>query len=111
MDWNRFSMIKAGNKHKRFEYVPRYYDPRKEALEKKIKQAKAEAGQHVDENKLKREINFRTNIDERWGSAHVKNERVRSNLRLMIILFIIIGLFYFFFQGLDSAGQFIDKNL
>ena len=39
MNWNRMSLVKLPDRHKRFEYIPRYYDPRKEELNKKIEQA------------------------------------------------------------------------
>ena len=109
MDWNRLSMFKLANKHKRFEYVPRYYDPRKEALEKKIKKAQAEAEGNNNNENIAREIKFKSTIEDRWGDLNVKKQRSNSNLRLILILGIIIGIFYYLFIGIDAAGMMIEK--
>tara|TARA_R110002050_G_scaffold77358_1_gene165080 strand:- start:21 stop:335 length:315 start_codon:yes stop_codon:yes gene_type:complete len=102
-------MFKLGNRHKRFEYVPRYYDPRKEALEKKIKQAQAEAKGTKDNDNIAREIKFKSTIEDRWGDLNVKKQRSNSNLRLILILGVIIGIFYYLFVGIDAAGMLIEK--
>ncbi len=110
MDWNRLSLFKLPNRHKRFDYVPRYYNPEKEELERKIAQAKAEAVlTNTKENG--REIEFRSKIEGKWGGSDVKAASLRSNLRLVVIFAILIVVFYYIFIGLDGIGYFLDENM
>lgn len=107
MDFNRFSLFKLPNKHRRFEYVPRYYDPRKEELEKKIKAAQAvsEDGAHV-----RREISFRQQAADKWGNNEFKTQAMRSNVRLVVIFIIVLIAFYYLYQYLDDAAYFLDNQ-
>ncbi|MCH2235007.1 MAG: hypothetical protein MK078_12210 [Crocinitomicaceae bacterium] len=100
MNWNKFSLFKLPNKHKRFEYTPRYYDERKEALEKKIKQYNTEAVAE-DEVKMRREVNFRENVSDRWSNSEFRRKNKRANLRLLIILVAVLGVFYVLFTQID----------
>ncbi len=110
MNWNRFSLFKLPNRHKRFDYVPRYYDAEKESLLKKLKQAEKE--NLLDENgKYAREIKFKAKVENKWGNSDYKAQSMRSNVRLIVILGVVIVLFYYIFVGLDGIGYFLDENL
>jgi hypothetical protein len=111
MNWNRFNMFKLPNRHRRFEYIPRYYDERKETLEKKIRQAEiAKANGEVSDSE--RAINFREEMRDSWrNSDEIKTQRLRSNIRLIVILGIIIIAFYYLFIGLDVSAEAIDENI
>ncbi|WP_070138321.1 hypothetical protein [Crocinitomix algicola] len=110
MDWNRLSIFKLPNRHKRFDYTPRYYDPRKEALKEKVKRAEMENG--VDEDgTYAREVKFKADMAERWGNSEFRTQSFRSNIRLIIILAIVVLAFYYLFIGLDVAGVAIDENI
>lgn len=111
MDWNRLSLFKLPNHHKRFEYVPRYFDPKKDELKKKLREAEVENGDPVAAMKVARDIKFKAKIDDKWGNSDFKAQRMRSNVRLIIILVCIMTAFYFIFKGLDFMGVFIDENL
>ena len=107
MNWNKMSLFKLPNRHKRFEYVPRYYDPKKEEIKKKM----IHADNPVDENgKYQRELSFRQKTADRWGNTDFKREAMRSNIRLIIIFGIVLFAVYFVFQNLDLMGEFIDTN-
>jgi len=110
MEWNRLSLFKLPNRHKRFDYVPRYYNPDKEELERKIAQAKAEAARNgsLDNG---REIEFRSKFEGKWGGSDVKAASMRSNIRLIVIFAILIIVFYYIFIGLDVLGYFLDENM
>lgn len=110
MNWNRFSLFKLPNRHKRFDYVPRYYDPRKEILQQKLEQAKRENGEEV-EGSAARQIKFKAQLEDKWGNSDFKAQNMRSNIRLIVILGCVIALFYYIFIGLDGLGYFIDNNL
>lgn len=86
-------------KIKRFEYRPRYYDERKEALEYRIKQIKLEMGikdDDPDAGKFTKEIHA-VRIKGQMRSNFKKNRRAvkRSNIRLLIILLVLFALAYY----------------
>lgn len=110
MNWNRISLFKLPNRHKRFDYVPRYYNPEKEALQRKIDQAKIEANQG-GELQSPREIQFRSQIESKWGNSEYKASSMLSNIRLIVILGILLVVFYYVFVALDNMGIFLDENM
>ncbi len=109
MNWNRISLFKLPNRHKRFDYVPRYYDADKEALQRKINQANREAGEEANSN-YAREIEFRSQLQSKWGNSDYKAASMRSNIRLIVILGLLLIAFYYVFVALDLGGMFIDEN-
>lgn len=80
------------NKHKRFEYTPRFYNERKERL-KKMKEAYSD---EADGDAVQRRERLRENMHSTWGleSAHTKQSRA-ANIRLVIILALLLLGTYF----------------
>jgi len=78
-------------KHKKFDYIPRYWDPEKEALEKTINQYK---GDPSDQDKMKERISsglrHRYVGDEQYRQRHVK----KSNFRIIYIIMALCLLTY-----------------
>ena len=110
MNWNKYSIFKLPNKHRRFEYVPRYYDPRKEKLEQKIKAAEAEANPEKSGEYQRREISFRERTSDKWGNSDFKSSMMRSNLRLIIIFGVCLVAFYFLYQNLNDLALYLDES-
>ncbi|MCG8575159.1 MAG: hypothetical protein MI810_09770 [Flavobacteriales bacterium] len=108
MKWGRVSLFKLPNQHRRFEYIPRYYDPRKESLKKKIQEAKGE-GLVDEEGKYAREISFRAKVQDKWGNSEYRSKSMSSNVRLLLILGVMIVVVYYIFQALDFGGSAIDQ--
>lgn len=106
MNWNRISLFKLPKEYRRFDYIPRYYDARKEELNRKLAEANSKQG---DTEKASRDISFKSKTEDRWGNPDFKAESFRSNIRLIIILGIILVVFYYLFIGLDLAGPAIDS--
>ena len=100
MNWNKFSLFKLPNKYKRFEYTPRYYDERKEALEKKIRQYNTDATAE-EELKVRREVSFRENVSDRWSNSDFRRKNMRANVRLLIILAAVLVVFFILFTQID----------
>ena len=73
-------------KHKKFGYVPRFYDEEKERLEQQVGKYK---GDTAEEEKVKQRISSglrqRYVGDESYRKAHVK----KSNLRILYVLIIL----------------------
>lgn len=110
MNWNKYSIFKLPNKHRRFEYVPRYYDARKEELEKKIKAAEATAKKSNDGITERREISFRERTSDKWGNTEFKSKMMSANIRLIVIFVIALLAFFYLFQYLGEAANFLDEQ-
>ncbi len=79
-------------KPKKFNYIPRYYDPEKEEREKRRSELRAMRGEsdgdYIDEKDgKKRTIRFRK-----------QRTRNNSNMRVLIILAALLLLTYFMFR-------------
>jgi len=107
MDWNKFSLFKLPKSYRRFDYTPRYYDARKEALNQKVAQYER-LNSEEESAQYKREITFKSNADDHWGHSDYKAQATRSNIRLLIILGIVLAVFYYLFIGLDNIGPVLD---
>jgi hypothetical protein len=107
MNWNKISLFKMPKDYRRFEFTPRYYDARKEALDKKIAQYEAIHNPEAA-SAYRREISFRDNAGDRWKSTDFKVQSMRANVRLLIILSALLVVFYFLFSGLDFIGPTLD---
>jgi hypothetical protein len=103
MNWNRMSLFKLPSKSREFNFYPRYYDERKERLKKKVELF---SGENKTEDRA-RSIKFRAEIEDSWGNSGYKNQTIRSNVRLIIILALIIALFYYLFGGIDNVASMI----
>lgn len=81
------------HKPKGFNYIPRYYDPEKEAWERK----KAEAGLQTG---LSHEDELRLQMRKKWGTEKDKEdptERRYKTIRTLVIAGIVVVAFYFIF--------------
>ncbi len=80
-------------KNRKFDYIPRYYDPVKEDLEQRVKgyNAKTDATE-IAKNRIR--SNFRKSTRE--SHRYAQQVRKRSNYRLLgIIAFLILITFLF----------------
>jgi hypothetical protein len=97
------------NKAKRFDYTPRYYDERKERIEK-IKKAHANKG---NEDSIERQSRMRDEIQTNWSvnSSYSKQSKA-ANIRLIVILILLLVGTYFILDYVDIfSGTTIDlKN-
>lgn len=81
------------HKPKGYNYIPRYYDPAKEAWEQK----KAEAGLNSN---LSHEEELRLQMRKRWGvekNKETSSERRSKVLRAIVIGAIVVVAFYYIF--------------
>lgn len=101
-----FSKIKLVKlpKHRQFDFTPRYYDERKERLQKREEEIAKELGLEGTENK-RREINFRAKLNVKGGMAgHRRKANSQSNMRLIIILVALVAVAYYLIRSLDVFG-------
>jgi hypothetical protein len=94
------------NENKRFGYVPRYYDERKERLDKMAE--KYAESQEVDE--FKRKESLRQSIADSWSSSssiRAKSKK-NANVRFLLILAVLALLVYFVFSKGDSINTIVE---
>jgi len=91
-------------KPRQFNHRPIYWNPRKEALEERIKKVEIEMG--VREETLE---DYKPNIKGSFieGTTHLKKSRARgdnersrvnNNIRLLLIVLGLIALFWYFYM-------------
>lgn len=95
------TLFKLGRKDpKRFEYSPRFYNERKERLEKRAKEIEAEI---KIEQRLQNDESFqkRAHEQENWIRFERTKKARQSNIRLLVILFGLLFISYLILQRLD----------
>ncbi len=81
-------------KHQKYEYKPRFWDPKKEEMEERLRQIDAVKEGDTEAIKARLSANFRKGYanDTRFRSRQV----MRSNLLLLGIIAILVVLSYLF---------------
>lgn len=80
--------------HYVFDYKPRFYNPRKERLEKLKRQAEAEQNQSSDY-----EITLdKSNIRDQWARAKSSESDRKTTMRLALIIVILVGIVAWLFE-------------
>jgi len=85
---------------KKFGYRPRFYDERKEKIDKLYEAYKSD-NSGKKEDHLKREFNFRQKTQKWSQHRDTANEIRAKNLRLIIILGVLLFAMYFLLQKID----------
>jgi len=83
------------NKNRRFNYIPRYYDPGKEELEERIRDIEIEMGVSRKDDEVYTPRIHRGMMTGRHSSRRKAN--FQSNLRLLVILAILLLISYILF--------------
>ncbi|MFA5573890.1 MAG: hypothetical protein WC994_02420 [Brumimicrobium sp.] len=97
------------NKHKTFNYTPRYYDERKE----KIQKIKEKYKNLEDISGEERKSILRENIRSSWSEAHSAQSKSSksANIRLIIILLGLLLLASYILGYVDMfTAEVIDLN-
>jgi len=80
--------------HSKFNYEPRYYDPEKEELERRIRLARMKADSEEEFEKRIRSIKFEDRLRTARANdrfyARVEHQKTMSRVRLFIILNILL---------------------
>ena len=86
------------NKHKSFEYTPRFYNERRERIEK-MKKAYSE---DEDQDGMFRRERLRENMHSSWGLGETHSRQSKAaNVRLIIILAALLLATYFILDYVD----------
>ena len=91
MEAPRIPSIFKATQPKEFKYRPFYFNPEKEERESRNKMIRAEL-----DNEKAGSPEFRSRLRERWEmSNHASKKANKSNLRLIVIFIILLGITYF----------------
>ena len=82
------------NKNRKYNFIPRYYDPRKEDLEERIRSIEREMG--VKEGEAYRPTIRKGQMSNYFNWKKRKTQK-QSNIRLIIILVVLFFISYFLF--------------
>ena len=94
------------SQNKRFNYLPRYYDERKERLALKKKQL--EAAENLSEEDRKSLL--REQFKDSWSLGRTRQQaKYQANYRTLILIGFLIVLGYFVFNGIEGIQSVIYK--
>ena len=90
-------------KHKKFDYIPRHYDPKKEELDKLIGAYKNDNDTTFSKERIKSGLRSKYR-----GDANYKRSQEKSaNIRLISIIFVLFMLAYLLLQS-DTIGKMME---
>ena len=100
----RIKFIKV-NRNKRYDYTPRYYDERKERLNAMIAQYE-ESDDEMEKDSAAYRARIKQRMERSWGlqDTYVKQTGA-ANIRLIIILFALLGITYFILNHVDTFSS------
>jgi hypothetical protein len=93
------------NHHKKFDYRPMYYSERKEQLMKQV-----ERYQKEDSAIGEREVDLRDQFARNKRYESYQNQSLKSTIRLIVVLAILIGAVYFIFSGMDDMTELYNST-
>lgn len=104
----KFRFLNNTLENRRFDYTPRYYDERKEALDRKKEYYdKMQTGELSEDE---RRLAFRENLKGELTRGEYRQGQNRSaNIRVIVLIVILVGLGYFIFNGLDDVDTIVNN--
>lgn len=85
----RFNMFKTPN-HRKYGYIPRYYNPDKEEMENKLKRARLLADDSIEGTKARISNQMKRGRKTKEFKAERKKAMFRSNMLLLFILGVLL---------------------
>ncbi|MCH2224476.1 MAG: hypothetical protein MK066_06870 [Crocinitomicaceae bacterium] len=96
------------HKHRKFNYSPMYYDERKESLTKKRELYTKIQNDELTEDE--RRNMFRDSVKGQYSRAEYRKRSINtSNIRIFILIFALLALGYFLFNGVDEVDTIVKK--
>ncbi len=104
----KFRFLNNTLENKRFDYSPRYYDDRKEALaQKKAYYEKLKSGELSEDE---RRLMFRKSLKGELTRGEYRQGQNRSaNIRVILLVIVLTALGYLIFNGLDDVDALVNK--
>jgi hypothetical protein len=76
-------------KHRKFEYIPRYYNPEKEELEQRLSKYRKENKNEIEDVKM----NIRAGLRNRAPASGGFNLRYSMFIMLIVVVLLLIAIF------------------
>ncbi len=80
-------------KHQQYEYKPRYWDPKKEELEERLRKAEERRGSNVEASKARISSGFRNKATREYSGIG-RRQAFRSNMILIAVIAFLVLLCY-----------------
>lgn len=94
------------HKPRQYKHIPIYYDERKEELDAIVRNAETEMGIKQDSKDYKPKIRGQMRRKNQKNAVEItSNERLKSNIRLVVIIGILLFIAYLL---LNSSGEYIN---
>ena len=93
-------------KHKKFDYIPRYYDPQKEELEKIVDAYKDTNDASAAKNRIRSGLRSKYRGDSSYKRAQERS----ANIRLISIIFVLFLIAYLILKS-DTIGRMMESFL
>ena len=85
----RMNLFRTPN-HRKYDYIPRYYNPDKEALEERLKRAEVMADDSIEGMKNRISSNLKRGGNSKDYEFHRRKALMKSNLLLLAIIIILL---------------------
>lgn len=104
----KFKFLNNTLQNRKFDYNPRYYDERKERLQKRRHQfERMESGEMSDEE---RRDMLRESMRGEWQRADYRQQQQKAaNIRIIILVAVLFALGYFLFYGVDQVDVIVER--
>lgn len=104
----KFRFLNNTLENRRFDYNPRYYDDRKEAIERKKEYyEKMKTGEISDDE---RRAMFRDTLKGELTRGEYRQVQNKSaNIRVIVLIIVLVALGYFIFNGLDDVDTIVNN--
>ena len=93
-------------KHKRFDYIPRYYDPKKEELDKIVDSYK----KMDDTDSAKSRIKSGLRSKYRGDTSYKRSQERSANIRLISIIFVLFMIAYLILKS-ETISRMMESFL
>ncbi len=94
--------------HRRFSYIPMYYDEDQERLEGRKAHFRQLQGEKLDPEK-RRDILRQSMRQEFNRMEHRRSQFRASNIRVLLLVGLLVALGYFFLFGVDHVDSVMKK--
>ena len=91
--------------YKKYNYKPRYYDKRQEALDEKIQRAKNKK-QAIENGEYKPD--FKGKFKNNYAGEITKKQKKAANIRFLLLIIFFSTLAYVIIQKSDVLGKMFD---
>ncbi len=104
----KFRFLNNTLENRRFDYNPRHYDDRKEAIVRKREYYEKLKSGEISDDERRNVLRERMKGELTRGEyRHVQNRS--ANIRVLLLIFVLLALGYFIFNGIDQVDTVVNN--